>query len=157
MSRLWLIIWLQLNSISTVAVILEKNLPANIQAVVMCLLIVCQKFDLLRTWRPYRTQWIPGEVCISSIHVEVLKITLMIETCSSHRAKSRGPADRVLSGAVLVSLVGKITDWQQRNDDLAYSTQFTSIQFLFRQTCTIEYNIIYIYTFTTVKPNYKLD
>ena len=28
------------------------------------------------------------------------------------------------------------------------SIQFNSIQFLFRQTCTIEYNIIYIYTFT---------
>ena len=31
---------------------------------------------------------------------------------------------------------------------LNYSIQFNSIQFLFRQSCTIEYNIIYIYTFT---------
>ena len=35
--------------------------------------------------------------------------------------------------------------------------QFNSIQFLFRQSCTIEYNIIYIYTFTIDKPSCNLD
>ena len=36
--------------------------------------------------------------------------------------------------------------------------QFLSIQFnLFRQIYTIEYNVIYIYTFTTVTSTYKLD
>ena len=35
--------------------------------------------------------------------------------------------------------------------------QFNSIHFLFRQSCTIEYNIIYIYIFTIDKPSCKLD
>ena len=38
------------------------------------------------------------------------------------------------------------------------ATKYCAIQFnLFRQSCTIEYNIIYIYTFTIDKPSCKLD
>ena len=38
-----------------------------------------------------------------------------------------------------------------------HSIVFNSISILFLQSCAIEYNIIYIYTFTTDKPSYKLD
>ena len=44
--------------------------------------------------------------------------------------------------------------WRMKN---MLSIQFNSIQFLIRQSCTIEYNIIYIYTFTIDKPSCKLD